>query len=187
MCPCQVCGKEFKDKRAQHYHETRVHKFHNGLCNKCDRALEYPKRRSKRCNECNRKLAYGYYRRDFLLDPELVRRTINAKAKKRTRDIRIEMIAAYGGECVCCGEQALEFLSIDHIYGDGRQDREKLNVVGHTFYRILKRQGWPKDRYRLLCFNCNFAIGHFGYCPHQIQLELFSGGRCGSWRQKPLP
>lgn len=28
-------------------------------------------------------------------------------------------------------------------------------------------QGYPKDRYRLLCYNCNCAIGARGYCPHK--------------------
>lgn len=28
--------------------------------------------------------------------------------------------------------------------------------------------GWPKDRYRLLCYNCNIARArHGGRCPHE--------------------
>ena len=27
--------------------------------------------------------------------------------------------------------------------------------------------GFPKDKYRLLCHNCNQSMGWYGYCPHQ--------------------
>jgi hypothetical protein len=30
----------------------------------------------------------------------------------------------------------------------------------------LKRQGWPKDGYTVLCLNCNIAKGATGTCPH---------------------
>ena len=74
-----------------------------------------------------------------------------------------EIIDAYGGSCVCCGETAVEFLSTDHINGDGKQHRQKVSSV----YADLKKRGFPQDNYRLLCMNCNFATGQFGYCPHQ--------------------
>ena len=37
-----------------------------------------------------------------------------------------------------------------------------------AFYRFLIKSGFPTDDYRLLCMNCNFAIGKFGVCPHQV-------------------
>mgnify|MGYP001568273127 CR=1 FL=1 len=36
---------------------------------------------------------------------------------------------------------------------------------GSAFYRWLKQQGYPPG-IRVLCFNCNCALGLFGYCPH---------------------
>jgi hypothetical protein len=33
-------------------------------------------------------------------------------------------------------------------------------------YIWLRQRDWPPG-YRVLCVNCNFAIGHFGKCPHQ--------------------
>lgn len=45
---------------------------------------------------------------------------------------------------------------------------------GHKFYVHLKKIGFPKDRYRLLCYNCNMSRGRYGYCPHQLQMELFA-------------
>ena len=34
-------------------------------------------------------------------------------------------------------------------------------------YLELKKLGWPKDRFRLLCTNCNQARAYFGVCPHE--------------------
>lgn len=79
-------------------------------------------------------------------------------------ELKLEMIQAYGGRCVCCEEVAPEFLSIDHINGGGRKDRG-----GFTLYRKLKKLGWPKDEFRLLCFNCNLARGFYSYCPHESE------------------
>lgn len=84
-----------------------------------------------------------------------------------------------GGEpkCACCNEQAIEFLTIDHINGGGERHRLKLatgrktshgrpNFGGGAMYFWLIQNGFP-DGFRVLCFNCNSALGLFGYCPHQ--------------------
>lgn len=68
--------------------------------------------------------------------------------------LKQEMVSAYGSVCACCGESRVEFLSIDHINGGGSK-----------FHGWLRRQGYPKDQFRILCYNCNMALGHLGYCP----------------------
>lgn len=83
-----------------------------------------------------------------------------------TRKIRLEMIAAYGGACYCCGITSWEFLTIDHIAGGGHQERKRLKMKGVQFYLWLRRQDWPKEGYRLACYNCNLAAGFYGACPH---------------------
>jgi hypothetical protein len=72
--------------------------------------------------------------------------------------------------CACCGEKQIEFLSIDHIDNDGSKHRKELadtlgNPFGAGIYRWLIKNRFPKG-FRVLCMNCNFALGHFGYCPH---------------------
>lgn len=89
---------------------------------------------------------------------------ILARLKKRDRELKAEMIEAYGGRCECCGEPHLELLTIDHIKGGGRAHRRQVGI-GRKFYQHLKNQGWPQEDYRLLCFNCNTALGFYGYCP----------------------
>ncbi len=110
-------------------------------------------------------------------------RVENAKtAKERRRRLKQAAFSAYGGaKCTCCGDEHLEFLSIDHIAGDGAEHREKLlaefgwksnrsAMCGSTFYAWLKKQGYPPG-FRVLCMNCNFSIAKFGYCPHQGKLR----------------
>lgn len=100
-------------------------------------------------------------------------------AAQRVTGIRrkADVIAAYGGKCQCSGCEVTEpkFLTIDHIFDDGAEERRRLFREsrtalkkigsGHSFYCYLKRRGYPKDRYQLLCMNCNFAKGQGG-CPH---------------------
>ena len=78
--------------------------------------------------------------------------------------VRKETIEAYGGKCVCCGENKIEFLAIDHINGGGSQHRKRDSRATQMSH-WLKEQGWP-DGYRILCHNCNLSIGFYGYCPH---------------------
>jgi protein-arginine kinase activator protein McsA len=84
----------------------------------------------------------------------------------RRRALREEVLKEYGYKCACCGESREEFLAIDHINGGGNTHRRLLR--SHDgLYRYLKKNGFPKDNFRLLCHNCNMAIGIYGYCPHQ--------------------
>jgi hypothetical protein len=92
------------------------------------------------------------------------------KSNKNWRwKIRLQMIDAYGGKCVCCGEENKEFLTIDHIKNDGYKKRQEGEQSGAALYKKLRDQNWPKEEYQLLCMNCNFAKGHWGICPHQTQ------------------
>ena len=80
--------------------------------------------------------------------------------------LRAEMLAAYGGSCKCCGERQPLFLQIDHVNNDGHLDR-KTHRTSNKLLAHLKRNGWPQDRYQLLCANCNFGkLLNGGICPH---------------------
>lgn len=84
----------------------------------------------------------------------------------RTR-LRFEMLDEYGGRCVCCGETNPGFLTMDHVNGGGKAHLRSLKAkqVGWA----LKKQGWPKDGFQLLCFNCNCGRArNGGECPHRV-------------------
>lgn len=95
------------------------------------------------------------------------------------RKQRENVIANYGGCCACCGETELEFLSIDHVNGGGTQHRLKHGFRGGTMYRYLIREGYPEG-FRVLCHNCNQAIGFYGSCPHERRkFVVVEGGSDG--------
>lgn len=80
--------------------------------------------------------------------------------------IRAEMLHAYGGKCngqelgYRCFVDDHDVLELGHKFNDGnvdRADKVGFNGAGGTkaFYLKLRMEGWPKDRYILLCCNCN--------------------------------
>jgi hypothetical protein len=87
--------------------------------------------------------------------------------RKAARD---EFIRAYGGRCQCpgnCNVTEPRFLSIDHIGGGGDKHRKKTGVRGWQMYLLVAAEGFPKDKYRILCYNCNMSRAAYGRCPHE--------------------
>lgn len=89
-----------------------------------------------------------------------VKYTKDSKAK-----LRAEILSNYGGVCTCCGEDIPEFLAVDHVFNDGAAHRKELG--NKMLYHWLRKNGFPKDRFQLLCHNCNMAKSIYGECPHQ--------------------
>jgi len=95
--------------------------------------------------------------------------------RTRRRRFKEYILNQYGGRCACCGETHLEFLCIDHIGGGGNKHRKHLAKTirqslahgGVPFYRWLKHNRFPLG-FRVLCHNCNQALGHYNYCPHRV-------------------
>jgi len=98
---------------------------------------------------------------------KIIKQKVSGNLKYR-RLARLDCIEHYSNgtnACACCGENHLEFMSIDHINGNGRKHREHINEYLPLY---LKRNGYPKG-YRILCHNCNLSIGFYGYCPHEVE------------------
>ena len=113
------------------------------------------------------------------MKPEWIEKQ-RSRSRYEKRELRHAAIMAYGGyRCSCnhrggaCGEKPPEFLCIDHINGNGKILGEK---GGHILYRRLKKQGYPPG-YRVLCHNCNLALGFYGYCPESdTEKQIYRGG-----------
>ena len=90
----------------------------------------------------------------------------NQYEKSRVKKYRDMVLGAYGAKCSCCGETRRRFLTVEHLEGDGHQHRARLKQ--NVYYDIVK-QGFPKDKYGVLCMNCNFAKGRGKQCPHEIE------------------
>lgn len=87
----------------------------------------------------------------------------NAVTKAGKRATRDEVLAHYGGKCVCCGETQRVFLTLDHVDGNGNADRRTRNNPDLAWW--LKKQGFPPG-FQVMCWNCNAAKHILGACPH---------------------
>lgn len=133
-------------------------------CCRCKGPRERPT--SGYCRACN---TQNLRERRLRLPDEspAIQRRYNAK-------LRAAVLAAYGGECACCGETTEQFLSIDHIRNDGAEHRRTVGHGGLRTYLYLRKQGYPQDAYQLLCHNCNLAKGFYGSCPHYGYVALMA-------------
>lgn len=89
----------------------------------------------------------------------------NEAVKRYHRNLREAGIYALGSVCECCLEHRYEFLAFDHVQG-GEARARRNSISTHMWLADLKRRGWPTDEVRLLCHNCNTALGSYGRCPH---------------------
>lgn len=118
----------------------------------------------------NNKTDHTAYQREWRAENPI---QVLAARIRSNRRIKEETIKAYGGECYCCGETRLGFLTIDHINNDGQEHRLMITGGkgrnGMNFYSSLRAQGWPdKDILRVACFNCNLGRQYNGgVCPHK--------------------
>ena len=82
-------------------------------------------------------------------------------ARQRLKDSLIEYYSNGEFKCALCPETRMQLLEIDHINGDGAEDRRQLiedsgaKWSGLHFYQRLKRQGFPEG-FRVLCRSCNY-------------------------------
>lgn len=107
------------------------------------------------------------------------RQSESARQRLRNARLRAAVIAAYGGECACCGERTPEFLAIDHV--NGREPGD--DRTGVKLYAWLVRHRFPEG-YRVLCHNCNLSLGFWGYCPHGLRSTT---GRRSGYAAPPAP
>lgn len=83
--------------------------------------------------------------------------------------LRIEVLIGYGGSCACCSTAFMPHLTLDHVNGNGAAARRVENQR-KLFYRLRRmlREGQPNDpMFQVLCWNCNLAKHHYGFCDCQ--------------------
>lgn len=95
--------------------------------------------------------------------------------RNRYGRLKAKLIAQLGGRCACrgCGEKELIFLCVDHKNGKGSTHRRLIGGQSRTYAwlaREIAAKGVKEVRrdFRVLCFNCNFAIHWLGSCPHAM-------------------
>lgn len=96
--------------------------------------------------------------------------TTTQKEKKRDyrQQIKKKAILHYSNKCECCGESEFDFLTIDHINGNGNRHHREIKIGGGAeFYRWIIKNNYPKI-FQVLCFNCNCGRSlNKGICPHK--------------------
>ena len=93
------------------------------------------------------------------------RKKINRRAQQKRRRAYLDH---YGTKRECCGETITEFLNIDHLSRGGTAERKRLGG-GDNANRKRMKQGFPSG-FQVLCYNCNCSLGHYGYCPHSLEV-----------------
>lgn len=84
---------------------------------------------------------------------------------KKYRKQKEKILQRYGDRCACCGESIKAFLTIDHINGNGGQEKKAKGAS--TMMRELA-SGPMRDDIQILCYNCNCSKYHNGgICPHK--------------------
>jgi len=116
------------------------------------------------CSKCNMDLDIN----KFKLEDGKIRNYTCKKciARSYRSKMKLDMLEGLGNVCACCGEDNPVFLTLDHINNDGHTHRETLK--DHQIIAEARRENWPKDKYQILCMNCNFAKGHYEECPHKL-------------------
>lgn len=86
---------------------------------------------------------------------------------ERRRQEKRDLFQRYGGaKCSRCGEEEIDFLTIDHIGGGGARHRRE---IGTNIYKWLRENNYPVG-FRVLCMNCNWATRHGRPCPHTTKI-----------------
>jgi len=78
------------------------------------------------------------------------------KIEKKNYKTKLKQLVfkTYGGECKFCQVNNINYLTIDHIDNSGSVHRKE---IGQDIYTWLKLNGFPKDNFQILCFNCNYS------------------------------
>ncbi len=163
------------------FHGFCIHtiKKNSEQCNSCDRILDennqfnfHKINKTSLCKFCTIKKG----RKHKNIEDRIIKyRSLQQRRKENkayTLNIRQKLIEGYGSRCECCGESEYMFLTIDHINNDGASERKQFSNNMNKFYRMLINSNYPRDNYRLLCYNCNCCRGSYGKCYHQLINEL---------------
>jgi hypothetical protein len=145
------------------------------ICSHCKKELEikeFPKNKNEKngyyhyCKSCKREINKKWYLKIkdnpiFIKKQKIYTKWYNKYFKQKRLDsskkqrikLREIIFSHYGKKCICCGENDLFALTIDHINNDGNKHRKTM-PAGYNFYRWLINHNFPKGL-QVLCWNCN--------------------------------
>jgi len=180
---CRRCEKDFLHRRSNH----TTAKYCSKKCQKLARRIVMGETRT--CKVCGKIKPYADFKNHTRRKGDGVfykRHTCSACYYKNNRVAhnkhslvwsrrrRATVIHRLGRKCDCCGEDILEFMAIDHVGGGGNAHRRALSNrsdasrggVDRRLLSEIQREGYPRNKYRILCHNCNHATAYGRICPH---------------------
>ena len=100
------------------------------------------------------------------------RESIRLWSKKELKRLKYEVIKKYSKnkiECMCCGEDVYDFLTIEHIKNDGNEDSKKFKSSRKWYKHLIEKNLY--DRITIACWNCNCGrnIREDKKCPHEVK------------------
>lgn len=166
---CKACSYTRKSKRKpfkqaverkqvmrEYEQGWRQERIKKGMCIRCGK------------NEVEMKLVLGRWQGKRKCSDCLAR--ARAEDWNKAQKVRRRLLAIYGRVCVCCGESDARFLTLDHVYNDGAEDRKRYHGgCEKNLERFAKRR---RNDLQTLCYNCNCGKERCrGVCPHKIVAE----------------
>ncbi len=182
---CESCGKDFVRRHGE---------ANRKYCNRdCYLAKRFPSPKSlndlrtcKRCHEEKPLTDFEAHRGGFeskrgherrhtckICHRKQYRKSMVAANKKWLQKLKRDVLMGLGGKCGCCGESEMKFLTLHHIGGWGREHRMAYRGKSGQDRRIftdVKRLGFPRDLFGVLCWNCHMADQFHGGCPHKEEI-----------------
>jgi hypothetical protein len=157
--PALCCRRGDRVTMTKHQIKTEVECNKHGL-QKCNK--------NSRCKLCDREKALKYDSKH--------RDEIKVRHKQYRMECRLKVFCHYSNSkipfCACCGDTIIEFLTLDHIDGDGAKHRKEIEVgAGAHTYKWVIDNNFPPI-FRVLCYNCNCSRGSHGYCPHERMAKI---------------
>jgi hypothetical protein len=135
-------------------------------CKQCEIDFISPKRTAKFCSSTcfgnsnkerlveSNKARQKYQPIDGLTRQQVFYRQTNGKNSVRDVEKRHSLILNLGGKCVCCGyDKDVRGMVLDHINGDGHEDRKRIGSKIARYYS--KNMDEAKLKLQVLCATCN--------------------------------
>ncbi len=169
QCPCGEANIEFlvidhigdngaEDRRIW---KSKVSDIHTWL-----EKQGYPPGYQVLCGNCN-------------LKKEICRRRTKASPTwQKSQEAKSRVMASYGPECTCCHEKDQDKLVMDHVLGGGSE--EKKSYPSRNVYFFLDGKPVNRQRFQVLCHNCNQAKASLGRCPHFLSFSSSSDSSSSS-------
>ncbi|MGH7259863.1 MAG: hypothetical protein ACREI9_04190 [Nitrospiraceae bacterium] len=165
-------GGGIKRRKNHYYYREIVAAFESG---DSDRVSSVTAQYALRCYNCNWS---KFVRRGLCLHEGGKLPKVGEQAMY-FREIDGEVKRYLGCSCVCCGEVGRDFLSVDHVAGDGLKGRRNSNGTRnkYAYYFQIRKVFKAGDadaiegirkKFQILCRNCN-SSKHYGkgVCVHK--------------------